>query len=250
MKHNYYIPNNLLTVNNDYKTKKGTKKGFLTGILYLAPYNISGFNVCPRASTACKTTCLYKAGRGKMSNTQQSRINKTKYLFSDTECFMMQLCVDINRLIQKANKENMTCCVRLNGTSDIDFTASKYRINGKTIFECFPDVQFYDYTKVYRKLKKNKNLDNLDNYHLTFSFSGDNWQECKEALKEGFNVACVFRKDLPKTYEGYEVINGDINDLRFLDKHNVIVGLKLKGNKKLVNNFIIEYNVTSNLKQE
>jgi hypothetical protein len=37
----------------------------------------------------------------------------------------------------------------------------------------------------------------------------------------------VFDK-LPETFAGYEVINGDENDLRFKDKRGVVVGLKYK----------------------
>jgi hypothetical protein len=48
-------------------------------------------------------------------------------------------------------------------------------------------------------------------------------------LKRGFNVAMVFDK-LPETYKGFKVINGDLDDLRFLDEKNVIVGLKYKKN--------------------
>ena len=53
----------LLTVSADSKTVKGEKLGFLTGILYLSPYNISGANLCPNAINAgCDKACLYSAG--------------------------------------------------------------------------------------------------------------------------------------------------------------------------------------------
>ena len=46
-------------------------------------------------------------------------------------------------------------------------------------------------------------------------------------LSKGHNVAVVF-DEVPETYKGYKVINGDESDLRFTDEKNVIVGLKYK----------------------
>ena len=87
----------------------------------------------------------------------------------------------------------------------------------------FPDVQFYDYTKNY--LRFDKVLPS--NYHLTFSRSETNEAKSLELLKRGFNVAMVFDK-LPTEYQGFEVINADNDDLRFLDPKGVICGLKYK----------------------
>ena len=51
----------LLNIDNNAKTVKGQKYGFITAILYLAPSTQSGFNVCPLASEGCKNACLYSA---------------------------------------------------------------------------------------------------------------------------------------------------------------------------------------------
>ena len=53
-----------------------------------------------------------------------------------------------------------------------------------------------------------------------------------DVLNKGGNVAIVFRNQLPKTYKGFNVVNGDLHDLRFLDPRNSIVGLKAKGKAK------------------
>jgi hypothetical protein len=112
---------------------------------------------------------------------------------------------------------------RLNGTTDI--TWEKFNIfNGKNIFEIFPDVQFYDYTKNHTRFNKVLPA----NYHLTFSRSETNHAKSLELLSRGINVAMVFDA-IPATYEGYEVINADADDLRFLDsKGGVICGLRYK----------------------
>ena len=72
-------------------------------------------------------------------------------------------------------------------------------------------------------------LDN--NYHLTFSYTGYNVQECINVLNNNGNVAVVFKNGLPKTFLGFKVIDGDKTDLTFLNDKQVIIGLKVKGDK-------------------
>jgi len=217
----------LLTINN-FKTVKGEKLGVLTAILYLAPAKISGYEVCPRRSAGCTAACLYTAGMGAFSNVQQARINKTKMYFEDRPNFLFQLEKDIKALVKKANKLNMKPAIRLNGTSDINWMSSG-------IMDKFPDVQFYDYTKVLRRLK-----DKIPtNYNITFSKSEDNNSECETALELGFNVAAVF-KNLPQQYMGRQVINGDETDVRFADGKGVVIGLTAKGRaRKDLSGFVI-----------
>ena len=98
--------------------------------------------------------------------------------------------------------------------------------------EMFPDVQFYDYTKHFNRMRKYVRGEMPKNYHLTYSRSECN-QKLVEIISElGGNIATVFRNELPKTWLGKEVINGDETDLRFLDGKNKIVGLIEKGRAK------------------
>lgn len=225
---------NLLRINGDAKTVKGVKYGYLTGILYLAPENLSGFNTCQHASQGCKAACLNTAGRGKMTSVQIARIRKTRMFFTDKETFFSELIKSINMLIRKAKRDNLKPCVRLNGTSDIPWHKVTYK--GKNIMETFPTIQFYDYTK-----SANRMLETLpSNYSLTFSRSESNQSEVNRLLSLGKNVAYVFNK-LPKEYDGKTVIDGDKSDLRFTDKKGVIVGLKSKGDGKKDNSgFVIQ----------
>ena len=220
----------LLTTAN-YKTVKGEKLGVLTGILYLAPAKISGYEVCPRRSPGCTDACLYTAGMGAFSTVQQVRIKKTKLFFEDRETFLTQLRKDITALVRKAKKLNLTPAVRLNGTSDIEWT----RLG---IMDEFPDIQFYDYTKVVTRLTK----DMPRNYNLTFSRSESNESECEVALDLGFNVAVVFNK-LPSTYLNRVVVSGDETDVRFADSKGVVVGLIAKGKARKENaGFVVRLN--------
>jgi hypothetical protein len=218
------MANNLLTFQNA-KTSKGEKKGYLTGILYLKPENSGGLgNVCPMATDGCKASCLNTAGRGAFDQVQAGRQRKTELFFADRKKFVADLIDDVAKLVKRANKLHLVPCVRVNGTSDIPSLA-------REVAKAFPKVQFYDYTKLPNPHKRT-----LKNYHITFSKSENNMDDCLIALQNGINVAVVFEKKLPKTYLGYKVINGDETDLRFLDKKNkgkaVIVGLTAKGRAK------------------
>ena len=202
---------------------------YLTGILYLAPADLSGFQVCPHANLAgCKEACLNTAGRGAFSNVQNARIRKTRLFFEDRAFFMQTLVADIQALKRKAYKMGVLPAARLNGTSDIRF--EKIPVNGAAnIMELFPDVQFYDYTK-------NATRTGLPvNYNLTWSYSGANDKYAgymPKAIKNGMNVAVVFSGKQPETFAGIPVTNGDLHDLRFTDPQNCIVGLSAKGKAK------------------
>ena len=225
----------LLSISADAKTSKGETYGFLTGILYLAPYKSTRYNTCSMAKIAeCGKACLYTAGRGAMSNVVTGRINKTLWFYEEQNSFMQQLAVNIRQLVNKAAKQNLTPLVRLNGTSDIRFeTVGFTDIDGteySNIFAAFPDVQFYDYTKdVNRK-------DLPSNYDLTFSYSGVlGFQSyVNKAIKKGMRIAVVFRNvaAIPKAFKGMPVIGGDDSDIRHLEDKGVVVALYAKGKAK------------------
>lgn len=210
----------LLNIDANAKTVKGRKKGYMTGILYLLPSDFSGFNVCPNASPGCISGCLNLAGRGKFTATQKARLKKTLRLFQDRKGFIDQLEKEIIALKKRADKKGLIPVVRLNGTSDFPWHSTG-------IFKKFPEIQFYDYTKTPKYLRLN-----IPNYHLTFSQSETNHDQVEKVLSLGHNVAVVFEKELPETYLGYPVFNGDQSDLRFLDPASVVVGLKAKGPAK------------------
>lgn len=200
---------------SDAKTVKGEKFGWLTFIMYLAPYNVSGFQVCPFASRGCSSACLFTAGMGIFKNVQEARIKKTLDFFNDRSLFYQRLTDDIEQAVRYAKKKDMRYCFRLNGTSDI---------NWSEFARLHPDHQFYDYTKAYNRMVEN----DVPNYHLTFSRSEENEEKCLKVLESGGNVAVVF-DTVPKTWKGFKVVNGDESDLRFLDPKGVVVGLKAKG---------------------
>ena len=217
------------------KIQKGTKMGYLSFILHLAPADLSGRETCPKRTAGCTAACLNTAGRGGMfrkgetTNTiQRARIRKTQYFFNRRQDFMLDLVADIRKAIKFAERKGLTPVFRLNGTSDLSW--EKYdAIPGQNIFEMFPNVQFYDYTKVLgRKTKM------YPNYHLTFSKADGNDADVAEALLQGMSVVAVYDR-IP---EG--VPSADETDLRFLDPKGIMLGLKAKGPaKKDYSGFVI-----------
>ena len=215
------------------KTAKSKGYGYLTGILHLAPHTQSGYQVCPSATDGCSSACLYFQGRGSMDSVQEARIRKTRTIFENRAGFMADLAKDIASIVRRAQKNNLKPCVRLNGTSDI-------RWERTGIMEQFPNVTFYDYTKIKNRKRLPKN------YSLTFSRSeattNDEW---RQAIDDGMNVAVVFRNTLPERWhfnweESVPVIDGTTHDLRFLDPKPCIVGLTAKGSaKKDTSGFVV-----------
>lgn len=224
----------LLTTENA-KTSKGTQYGYLTSILYMAPSNIAdpSISLCPMSKIAeCHKACLYSAGRGKFSNVQEARIRKALFFIKDQARFMDLLVKDIYKAIARSKKLNLKPIIRLNGTTDIMWERIPTGTHAN-VFEQFPEVQFYDYTKLAIRLKTTAHI---PNYDLTFSYSGvQKYQKQVEMAQmnlENSRMAVVFRSTIPTEWHGYKVVDGDSTDLRFLDEKNVVVGLKAKGSAK------------------
>ena len=195
-------------------------------------------NVCPAASNGCVAACLYSAGRGKFSNVQSSRINKTNFYISDKSLFIKKLATEILREYTKAKKKGIKIAFRLNGTSDLDFVYLLQKYANLDISTLKDVATFYDYTKLLGKVKKY--LDH-PNYFVTFSRSEINESVAIAVLNMGGNVAAVFSNNLPNFWRGFKVIDGDKSDLEMVYNTNVVLGLKAKGDAKKDNSgFVIE----------
>jgi hypothetical protein len=240
----------LLTPGNP-KTEKGRAQGYWTFILHFAPADLSGFNVCALSTAGCRKACLNTAGRGgiargglltyrdvtrgKRNEIQNARRLRTRAFFQFRAEFMLELAKEIEKATIKARRDGYIPVFRLNGTSDIRWESVPVA-DFPNVMAMFPDVQFYDYTK----LPNRKNIPS--NYHLTFSLADGNDTFARAALANGMNVAAVFRsKDTVARYmaSGIDiagshvpVARGDDTDLRFLDAPRHCIGLYAKGNAK------------------
>ena len=217
------------SVASSSKIAKGLQYNEMTYILYLAPASQSGYNVCPMSTEECRTACLTESGHNridvKKNNINKARIKKTKLFFEHREFFMSWLVTEITKAKIDAHMKGYQFSVRINGTSDISLES--FKLGRKNILQMFPLIPFYDYTKVSKRFDM---LNKYDNYDLTYSFSGHNMLQCLDLLsKQKGRVAMVFEgKVLPKTFMGYDVIDGDAYDMRYYDEQGVIVGLKFK----------------------
>ena len=227
-------------LSNGITNAKTSKNEIRTFILYLSPYTLSGKNVCPYASKGCILGCLNISGRGVFTSVQLSRLKKTKFWGEDRKGFYIQLVKELKNADKLAKRNNTTFAIRLNGTSDIDHSQHIYNLFNVDIFSAFQNLKFYDYTKGISRLKKYMMNYKNGSYHLTFSRSESNYEQCIEALKLGFNVAVVFKSTLPKKWEGFKVVNGDETDLRINDSKGCVIGLKAKGKaKKDMSGFVV-----------
>lgn len=230
-----FDPSRLLSVDSA-KAAKAQGYGYLNGIHYMAPSATAGVgDLCPKATDGCRALCLgMYSGQAAMvadlergtNSVRESRKNKARAFMQDREGYLRMLERQIARLVIQAAREGLTPCVRLNGSTDIPFERMRYGAERLTLLERFPNVQFVDYTKLASRLAKAP-----ANLSLTFSRSESNDAECLAALAAGHNVAIVFGHGLPRTWNGYRVIDGDKHDLRHLDPRGVVVGLSPKGGK-------------------
>jgi hypothetical protein len=213
------------------KAIKARAFGYMNAINYMAPASTAGVgDMCPWSSAACRALCLGEhSGQASMRKDDDdnactlSRKAKTIMFMKARAQFMRELAAGIGRAARKAQRKGLKLCVRLNGATDLNWIA---------VIKQYPDIQFVDYTKSPERAMAHAQGKLPSNYHVTFSFAGDNHADCERVLAAGGNVAVVFSGAFPQTYFGRPVINGDEHDLRHLDRRDaVVVGLSPKGRK-------------------
>jgi hypothetical protein len=219
------------------KAIKARSFGYLNAINYMAPASIAGVgDMCPWSSVACRALCLGEHSgqaamhkEGETNAVLESRKAKTVMFMRARAQFMRELAAGIGRASRKAQREGLQLCVRLNGATDINWVAT---------IKQYPDIQFVDYTKSEARALAHAQGKLPANYHVTFSFAGDNHDACKRVLAAGGNVAVCFYTGskkapiaFPATWFGFPVVDGDLSDLRHLDPRGVVVGLSPKGAK-------------------
>jgi nicotinamide mononucleotide adenylyltransferase len=206
------------------KFQKATKYGYLNAGLHLAPASMAGYgNICPWASAGCKAACLNTAGnpvylKGKI----RARLKRTALFFENRKEFYAQLKKELAAFERKAKRLNLKPAFRLNATSDIFWP--------EWIYKEFPGIQFYHYTKNPNAARLASIMARNSNVTYVYSRHESTDKRIIDAMiNHGINVAVVFKGDLPTSWRGYKVINGDESDLVFLYEKGVIIGLEAKG---------------------
>lgn len=202
------------------KTAKGEPLNVRTLVLHLAPSTLSGVNLCPWASPGCISGCLNLAGRGGIirrgettNAIQACRVRRSQWFATDRETFLLQLQSEIEAHVNACERDGVRPAVRLNGTSDLPWERF-----ARPLFDAFPSVMFYDYTKAVHRMEQQRTSGWPSNYSLTFSRSETNHARSVELLAKGFPVAVV----TPDGYnggkiEGFPTVDGDAHDVRPLD---------------------------------
>jgi hypothetical protein len=202
------------------KINKCESVGVLARVLYFTPGIF-----CPGATPACRQSCLgHTSGRMRFPTHTQARDARAALFLEQPQLFLRRLRAELTLLETDALQYGLRPAARLNGTSDLAWERLC-----PDLFPDFPNVQFFDYTKLYGRM-----LDFLEctfpaNYHLTFSVDSNKSRKITDVLERGGNVAAVFWPHIPETWWGFPVIDGDLHDARFLDPAPVVVGLKAKG---------------------
>ena len=224
----------LLGSNNKLDKQSDRVQGYILKGLSLAPANLSGYEMCPMRTPDCTKACIgVKSGHNRFNPAKQAKINKTKLFMKASAGFMKLLRHELGNFVKYCDKQDKVGVVRLNTYSDV-----VWERKFPAIFEEFDDLQFYDYTKIDRRgpMYEANPADWPVNYHLTLSYSGYNWDACQQWLQWGQNVAVVFKdcwdNPLPTEWRGYRVVDGDLDDGRWLEDYGVIVGLRTKGSVK------------------
>lgn len=212
----------------NYKLAKSVPGWVLTG-LSLAPHTVAGGpTVCAYSTAECRAVCLgTESGLNVLPSALEAKIAKTKFWQRDPHGFKTQLSAEIGSARRSALKQGLKLGVRLNVYSDIVWERAFPQL-----FELYPDVQFYDYTKVPNRLHR------PNNYHLTYSYTGTEASRRTALAYQavGINTAVVFPlPELPArfrfadTARSLPVVDGDVNDFRPGDPAGCVVGLKFKG---------------------
>ena len=210
------------------KVAKNMKLDVLTIPHNLSPAKESGFEVCAQRSVGCTIACLHTAGNPVYLPAKlNARIQRTLAFFKCREAYLALMAYELQAHLIKANKVGMKAAARLNTTSDIEWSAMRLNC-GRNLFELFPSIQYYDYTKIIKRAIKWASNKLPPNYHITFSKNESNDNHVKQALLVGCNVAICF-DELPESYMGIDVFNGDLSDYRPSDPLGVVIGLRAKG---------------------
>jgi hypothetical protein len=242
----------LLTVDNP-KIAKGQKAGVLTGVLHLLPAGeyarlarangdavVSLTNTCPFAG-GCRHTCLNTAGRGGIpmasyagraftNNVQHGRYKRTRMLDTSPAAFVATLIRDVRLLADYARANGYDVAIRLDGTSDLALD-----LRFPELAAAIADVGAvrYDYTKDAARALASANGETSTRYVYSLDKGAAREAAARRVLGAGGNVAVVFRvkrgRPLPAVWNGYDVVDGDVTDLRYLDPRGTVVGLRAKG---------------------
>ena len=218
------------------------------------------WTLCSGSTDECRNSCLVYTGRNvaDVYNHRRKAVG-TLALLEYPEHFCRMLIEAITLHSRSEACREMKPFVRLNVLSDVPWELlipDMFSFFAERSKRVYTPPMFYDYTKL-------SNRNPPPNYDLTFSYSGRNEGMARSELARGRRVAVVFlamrpkgkrekwetfrytgpaprkgahrpQADLPETFWGHPVVDGDLSDVRPRDPPNernprpCIVGLRWK----------------------
>lgn len=211
------------------KVVKGEKFGYLSAVCYMTPaFAFAGGNTCSHHTLGnCAGPCLVHSGHMSLKEAIEARADRLALFLKNPALFFEILSRELMLLEKRAHKKELKAAGRMNGTTDLNWV--KIRFDGKTIFEHFPGICWYDYTKNPRLAE-----DYLAaGISITFSwYKKADTQKVLELLDRGVNIAIAYKDQIPEFQKIGDrmvpTINGDAHDLCFEDPRGVIRALKYK----------------------
>ena len=204
-----------------------------------APFLWDGYTACTGATKACIGACVgAETGQGRLPSSKIARIGRTLvkelYMQEFEEVFHGELM----REWRKADAKGYRLAFRFNVASDHWQLADKMAAR-------YLDVDFYDYTAVTSAMRTSDRGGFRGRAKVRRVYSRKDGRDdlTLKMLREGHGVAVVFdvsarkKEPLPKEWNGYLVIDGDVHDLWFLRAHPgcaFVVGLRVKGSNKQI----------------
>ncbi len=187
--------------------------------LTLAPASTSGVaNVCAWSTPQCEAACVLTA---RYASVHAARIVRVRFLAEHPAAFVALVAGELRDAVAKHGAIGF----RPNAASDLRWeriAPDMLQVDGVTV---------YDYTKA--PASQRDALGGL--YRLVYSVSERerSVREAVDYLQRGGNAAVVFdtrkSEELPATWNGFRVVDGDVTDARFLDPEGTVVGLRAKG---------------------
>lgn len=220
----------LITASED-NAKLAKNTGVVSGALFMAPAAEGPEHraACPQSSRGCRAICLIKSGR--MPMVSGARMRRSATFNDNRKLFDQMLIADLTKLQAEADAAGVQAVFRPNGTSD--YRWERIPVDGVTMMERFPRMQFMDYTKIPGR------HDLPPNYYLNFSLSENNDEAAEFEFQCGRNVTIILAlkkgQPMPESICGRPVWDGDMNDLRFKDPAGHWVGLRVKGHTAIGN---------------
>jgi len=191
--------------------------------LTLAPADMSGdYDVCSWRTAACTAACVIAtAGKGIFPNVRRGRVAKTKVLGREPQAFLTRLVGELEAQVARHGPLDF----RPNVGSDL-----RWELICPALFT-LDGVRVYDYTKAPRRARAQGQA--YDRLVFSVSEARRSQGEALDWLRAGGNVAVVFDTkrghDLPATFAGFPVLDGDQADSRADDPAGAVVGLRAKG---------------------